>query len=216
MRASRSPSLLLAFAALTLSGCVSYGSSTALSPVAIEMARFETTAFPPDILEAAQALVPQYASRTGLVDIGGGRLETEYATLRAMQETKESIEVPGGPILGTTLMRYTVQALPSTRQRDRTVVTVTATMRPTGAAYLPQRTPARYWLDRFTADLATATGATFRPTVSDEAYLTSIERGGDVRAPQQQAGGSLSRPLRTLGLIGLGLIAASIIVTAAN
>ncbi|HYE59236.1 MAG TPA: hypothetical protein VD948_12055 [Rhodothermales bacterium] len=206
------PFLLLVV--LLFGGCVSYGPSTDLSPVNLETARYETDAAPPAIVAAAQTLVPQYASRVGLVDVGGGRVETEYVTLRAIQETQESTEVPGGPILATTLIRYTVQAMPT--RRGRTAVTVTATMRPTGAAYLPQRTPARYWLDRFTADLATATGSSYRPVISDEAYLASIDRGGDVRAPSAPGSGSLSKPLRTIGLVGLGLIAASIIVTAAN
>lgn len=213
MRLLRFAPLLVA--ALGFGGCVSYGPSADLSPIKIETARFETNATPPGIVAAAEALMPQYASRTGLIDVGGGRVETEYVTLRAIQETQESTEVPGGPVLGTTLMRYTVQALPA-RQRDRTVVTVTATMRPTGAAYLPQQTPGRYWLERFTADLATATGATYQPTISDESYLATIDRGGDVRAPAQPGSGSLSKPLRTVGLVGLGLIAASILVTAAN
>jgi hypothetical protein len=205
---------LLALAALALTGCVSYGPSTDLSPVQLETARYETETTPTAIVAAAQTLVPGYASRAGLVDVAGGRIETEYVTLRAIQETQESTEVPGGPILGTTLIRYTVQALPT--RNGRTAVTVTATMRPTGAAYLPQRTPARYWLDRFTADLATATGGAYRPIITDEAYLASIDRGGDVRAPSAPGSGSLAKPLRTVGLVALGLIAASIIVTAAN
>ncbi len=212
MRLLRLTPVLFAFA---LAGCVSMGPSTDLSPVNLETARFETSALMPDVLAAVGTLLPQYASRMGLMDLGGGRVETEYVSLRSIQEAQESGEVPGGPLLGTTLVRYTVQVMPVPR-RNRSLVTITTTMRPTGAAYLPQRTPARYWLDRFTSDLATATGASFRPTVSDEAYLAALDRGGDVRAPSAPGASSLSKPLRTVGLVGLGLIAASIIVTAAN
>ncbi len=210
---------LVVLAATAASGCAVF-SPTALpaTPIAVETATFTTDAGSQDVLALARSLGRTFGMSTGFVDAGGGRFESDYVSLRSVQEALED-DLPGGPFLGTTLVRFTVDALPNPSGGAGTAVRIRATMRPTSGAYYPQRTPGRYWLDRYAGALAETLNATYAPIVTDAQYLTVLERGGDIRAPvaskeQRRGRGDLSRGLKIAGLALAAVIVGSIIVTA--
>lgn len=224
MRASlrllrRLPTLCLVLAALAVGGCGGL-SPTRLpeTPIAVETAAFPTTASRTEVLALAREIATSFGMGAGFVDVGGGRYESDYVSLRTVQEALED-ELPGGPILATTLVRFTVDVLPDVRGAGMTV-RVRATMRPTTGAYYPQRTPGRYWLDRYTGTLAEAVEAAYVPVVSDAQYLEVLDRGGDIRAPLgadeegRRSSGDLSRGMKIAGGVVLAAIAVSIALTA--
>lgn len=210
--------VLSALLTLVLTGCGSLSPSRLPeTPIAVETATFTTTAPRGDVLALGRQLATSFGMGAGFVDVGGGRFESDYVSLRTVQEMLED-DLPGGPVLATTLVRFTLDALPG--DRGTTTVRVRATMRPTTGAYYPQRTPGRYWLDRYAAALARAVEATYAPVISDAQYLDVLDRGGDVRAPAgssvdgRRDGSDLSRGAKIAGLALLGVIAVSIAVTA--
>lgn len=225
MRASlrllrRLPLLCLVAASAALAGCGSL-SPTRLpeTPIAVETASFPTTASRAEVLALARELAASFGMSAGFVDVGGGRYESDYVSLRTVQEALED-DLPGGPVLSSTLVRFTVDALPGANGAA-TTVRVRATMRPTTGAYYPQRTPGRYWLDRYTAAIARAVEAPYVPVVSDAQYLEVLDRGGDIRAPKaspdvdgRRGGSDLSRGMKIVGVALLVVLAASIAVTA--
>lgn len=215
----RLPALCLVVASAAVAGCGAL-SPTRLpeTPIAVETAAFPTTASRTEVLALAREIATSFGMSAGFVDVGGGRYESDYVSLRSVQEALED-DLPGGPILATTLVRFTVDVLPDARGAASTV-RVRATMRPTTGAYYPQRTPGRYWLDRYSATLAEAVDAAYVPVVSDAQYLEVLDRGGDIRAPRgpdeegRSRSGDLSRGMKIVGGVILAAIAVSIALTA--
>ncbi len=198
------------------SGCAVFSPATLpATPIAVETATFTTDVPVQDVLVLGRRLARTYGMSAGFVDAGGGRFESDYVSLRSVQEALED-SLPGGPFLASTLVRFTLDATPNPTGAVGTAVRVRATMRPTSGAFYPQRTPGRYWLDRYAGTLAETLGAAYTPVVTDAQYLAVLDRGGDIRAPvaEKPRQGDLSRGLKIGGLVLVGAIAASILVGA--